>query len=519
MDITPQTNEQWARENEPAFTAAHSLANDIEVQNTLYSELVESGTLTLKQFQDTAAEYLINEQVSTFDKLKTFSEEAPYEELAISDLIISADLAAAALKLSNIEAEIEKETAILDEEQALVSTRIPELAPKLSEIALQIRQRMITNAKDEVEADIARLKAEYDSLVSLYTIAGKPWPLPRLLPSVETEEIDNDTHTGPVDIIEVDSFPGKNIEYTKAVVDEKLSRRHPESVERDASEFIALFLAESLKTAYTREELANVLYGEGAVNGAQRISALISNYRLGKVSIIGNTLSDEGLVLQYGERIKYNRENGRTFGQSKTIFRAVPISEIDKKEGILHADLNMVDTTWNTITPSFSAEDPLIPDSITTETIELSQSIIVAEADDDITEFTQPENIIEQVHPESEEVQLDWTERLLSDVEAAIQHFENDGIMIDGVVTRRLMNTKSSSYIMGTDEMISRGVRNGIVKKSETSPEEPLAIHKFISMSVQNKYADIFGNRSRRKKALIIIEDAVRKHFESAADK
>jgi hypothetical protein len=70
MDITPQTNEQWARENEPAFTAAHSLANDIEVQNTLYSELVESGTLTLKQFQDTAAEYLINEQVSTFDKLR-----------------------------------------------------------------------------------------------------------------------------------------------------------------------------------------------------------------------------------------------------------------------------------------------------------------------------------------------------------------------------------------------------------------------------------------------------------------
>ncbi|MBW3568995.1 helix-turn-helix domain-containing protein [Candidatus Parcubacteria bacterium] len=507
-------NSQWLEENRGHFIEADELASQIGDQNQLYSELVESGQVTIEPFREATTDYLTAEQGRTFQELAEAQAAAPYEQLADRERRLSAALGEVTAKLSSIEQQQQEEAASIHKEEELVAGRIPDLASRLSEIASRLENQM-PNAAFEVKVEKTILEDEYEAVADVYKVAGKAWPIPRLISTKQPEQITEITEPeSPDDLIEIDDFPEESDTLTKEEIAEKVRREYPEEVLSDASEYVGLLLAEEPGHIFTAEDLAEILYGKDETRGRSRINALISNYRLGKVDIIGETLYDKGLVFQHGERRSYNKTTGKPFGRHYPVFRAVPAEQPERNERVIHSDelAEWVNDDWHTI----------ILDSF--QTAEATESTGIAleiprgpneDMGESITQTMQIEPPIERRQKERPEWEISF-ETAIQDV---IASFEADGLMIEGEVSRSLIRVKSSAGTMGTETMAARAVANKIISKGEVGNESKIPIYKYICMALQNTHSEIFTDRSKRKQAMAIAERSVNQYFEAAKTK
>ncbi len=533
-------NRQWLEDNQGHFVKAGEIANEIGEQNQLYSELVESGQVTLKPFQEATADYLTEEQAQTFQSLLEAGAIAPYEELALRESQLYSALGGVAAQLSSIEEQQKEETALIHKEEELVAGRIPELAPKLSEIASRLEQRLIAKAKAGLETQLSELESEYEVLSRVYEIAGQAWPIPRLI-STKQEEVVPETPEQPDDLIEIDDFPEES-HLTKEQVAEKVRRKYPDEVLKDASEFVALFLAEEPKYIYTLDELADVLYGTDEANRKGRVSALVSNFELGKTNIIGHALLEQGLVFQRGERRSYRKSTGKPFGRCHPVYRAVPIEEAENKERIVHSEetVDWVNDGWHTVVfdtskprvngngngtslQEESSTTPIEEDEVDVEPHEPVQAPTPTEIEEAETAKEEESPSIPVPPPQSvprqeskRKPEPEWKLELKKDVGETIAQFETDGLMIESELSWKFVRIKSSSRALGTETMAERAINNRIISKVEGNLDSELPVTKFICMALQNSHPDIFSNRSRRKQAIALVEEAVSHYFEEA---
>ena len=536
MSTEHLSNQQWLDDNRTAFDRASGLANEIGMQNELHSSLVESGQVTLEPFQDATTEYLTAEQTDTFQELREAEASAPYEELGLRDLRLRAAIGSITSQLADIEEVYAEQTALIHKEEAIVADKIPELAPKLSEIATRLQQGLVAKAKIELEARKAALESEYESFSQQSEAIGQAWPIPRLVRTAQEEpELGPEE---PDDLIEVDDFP-EETHFTKEQVAEKLHRKYPDEVLREASQFVALFLAEEPKYIYTLDELADVIYGTEEPNRKGRVSALISNFELGKADIIGRALAGQGMVFQRGERRSYRKSTGESFGRCHPVFRAIPVDEAENRDRIVHSDeeVNWVNDGWHTVIYDYdaapaSADQPKTIISIEAATkdtarVPLTESeptTIVGDVKvdtvEEVSDAQEQEAVPQQpVKERRKRPEPEWKVKLKRDVEQTIAQFVADELMREEAVGWKVVRLKSSSRTLGTETMSERGVNNRIISKAEGSVDSELPISKFICLALQNSHPDTFSNRSRRKQAIALVEQAVADHFESLRKK
>ena len=250
------TTSQWLEHNRSQFEQTGQLANRIGEQNQIYSDLVESGQLTVKPFQELASDYLIAEQCQTFEELIDTGNQAPYEELAERERALEVALGGAAAKLVGIEKQQEEETALIHREEELVAERLPELVPKLTELTANLERQLLDKAKQEAQAEITALQAELDSLEEMVDLSLRAWPIPRLVPTRQPEQ------TPEEELIDVDDFPESSkspTRLTKQQIAERVRKNNPEEILRDASEFVALLLAEEPKHIFNLEDLGSII--------------------------------------------------------------------------------------------------------------------------------------------------------------------------------------------------------------------------------------------------------------------
>jgi len=509
------------------FERINGLASEIYKQNIIHAELVGSGVITIKPFQDLADDYLRAEQRQTFDTIVSAAEAAPYEEIGRKHLELEAALGRVAAKLAAIEVRQTAEAEKIHKEQEMVAGRLPNLAPRLSKLAEQLEQRLIDKQKSLLEAERVAIETEQTALAPVYEAASQAWPIPRLIetkvPSSEDEP----------EIVIVDNFPEQGHKPTKEQVAEKVRHKYPDDVLQGASEFISLLLAEEPKYIYTQEELAEITYGSKDSKYRTRVSALISNFELGKVHVIGQILQENGLVFQRGERTSHHKDTGKRFGIAKPVYRAVPISETDCRERVVqsYTDVDWVHDGWHNIV--FNSTEPIITDEVSTGVKEAIQTL----ADNNLehaepTQFEPLHNpdepcIIPEVtpapQPKKPEIrqkrEAEWVVNFRADLQETIARFKADGLMLEGELSWQVVNIKSSSRSMCTEKMAERAVSNGIIKKSESTLDSTLPVTKYICMALQNKYRDLFSNPASRKKVENIVKETVSKYFEETKKK
>lgn len=287
-----------------------------------------------------------------------------------------------------------------------------------------------------------------------------------------------------------------------------------------------------------------MLYGTDEENRKSRVSALISNFELGKTDLIGQALSQQGLVFQRGERKSYHKSTGKRFGRCHPVFRAVPIEETNSKERIVHSEetVDWVNDGWHTVVfdtskprtngSAASQEEDTVGTreiiAVDTEQHETAAQPITSpeiDAAPTIKDEELPSNGSRSVsepeprpaaRPETKKAEPAWKVELKKEVAETIAQFERDGLMSAGKLGWKLVRLKGSSRALGTETMAERAISNRIISRMESSTDSELPVSKFICMALQNSHPDIFSNRSRRVQAMALVEKAVSQYFEEA---
>ncbi len=530
------TTSQWLEQNRSHFEQTGQFASRIDEQNQIYSDLIEGGQLTVKPFQELATDYLTTEQEHAFNELVKAEKQTPFRELSERTRALEKALGAATTKLSDIEQQQKEKIDLILREKQFLSEVLPGLVPKLTELTVQLEHRLLDEARQEAEAEVIALQGEYEGLEEMIDISGRSWPIPRLASTKRLEKVKTDR------LIEVDDFPDSPIRLTKQEITERVLKDYPEDVLRDASELLALLLAEEPKHIFTLEDLGLIIYGDDEPNRRMRVSALISNFELGKVGIIGKLLNEEGLVFQRGERRSYRSTDGKQIGRNNPVFRAVPLSELERKERVVHCDekVEWVNDGWHTVVFESTHEDLDNSDKLDVacelnddEAPEIAEEpevkvTLLSTSDDAIAvagDVIVLEPKVQPVKsplpvPAREEVtkikEPEWKINFRESVIEAITQFASDGLMIDGEISWSVVGAKSSSRIMGTKTMAERAVSNGIISRLESQVDCSLHISKFICMALQNKYQELFTDKNRRKQAIAIVKHAIKTYFEEA---
>lgn len=129
----------------------------------------------------------------------------------------------------------------------------------------------------------------------------------------------------------------------------------------------------------------------------------------------------------------------------------------------------------------------------------------VAEPETEVTETT-PEAPVEKKTREPK-----WLTDLRPVIVKTIEEFESDGLLESSDVDRKLVFTKSSMEIRGTETMIERGISANIIKSDPGDSRIPVS--KFIAMSIVNGNPQAFGHRSRTKQVLRLIDELLAPRF------
>ncbi len=357
MDAETTDFNHWADTAHRQFAKANRMASKLSEQNLLYIELLALGEIATSDMRDMTEGFLECEQDETFIHLMTAAETAPYTELAEHEK---------RLRSLGGEDAAESDAEQIQrwrQESRVISRIIPEIRALLQEFISDHEAELVEMTQESSNSEQTEAEAEYQRVERLYEAAGKSWPIPLLLSKARIKDLAPETINQDIgdEIIEVDSFPGESRPLTKRQIAERVHRKYPESILKDASEFLALLLAEEPKHIFTSDELGEILYSRDQNEQQRRskISALISSYELGKVRIIGGVLQEHGLVFQRGMRSSFHKDTGKKIGRSRPVFRAVPISEADEQERIVHSgqSLDWVTDSWHTVVYAPSSEN------------------------------------------------------------------------------------------------------------------------------------------------------------------
>ncbi len=464
------------------FNHVNDLADQIENQNEqLDSQLPTIQDSSLRQ--DTGR-LLAEAQDRTFNELVVNGASLPYENILEKERELEQKIGTLAIT----EEERVEFCKGIDKDVKIAKGILPDREDDLIMLGEERKRDFNRTTSEEDSRLKAELEQEQRLVDDLWEAVSKPWPIPRMV-----------TENGYKQAFQylVEYFPQDYSQsYSKQIAERAKSRykgRLP-----DASEFLSLILMEEPAISHTPEELGSALYGVDDADRGDKITSLISNFRIGHCSVIGENLEGEGLILQQGIRRRYDSKTEREIGQARAVYRAVPKNEADKKvriERLLDGTL-LRENEWQDV--SFSE----------VETVE---------------DALEEESLLEAVGPtpapvngeRDRELLPAWAEEFKDEVNQAIQRLDEEGILREKTVPLHLMRTLSGSGIFGSKTMIKRALQMRLISRDDES-KELFTASQVVMMKLQNTQKELSKSASRktRKLARKIVEEQVDNFFE-----
>lgn len=338
--------QQWLGETRPKFEAVNEAADRIYEQNQAYDALVASDEeVTLAPLKEYVGDALRQEQAEAFQELLSRAAEAPYDELDAQQQRYAFVVGQTTVRLAELEAVRQERLARIEREQAAIAKRLPNHMAGLHDLILRLEAEARSPeqvALEKVRDEQARELTALDELT--YQVAGKAWPLPRLIsPRDELARLE-----APAEAT-VEPTPGPEaVSVPLGVAPAERAAGLP-----DASERLAAALSATPGVPMTYEELGARLYGtdEDKQVVSVRIAGLLHALRAGKMNTLGRELAGRGLVLQQGTRLMYHRPSGVRIGRVRVVLRAIPIGNYRDVDPVNGGDdrVSWVDDEWRVV--------------------------------------------------------------------------------------------------------------------------------------------------------------------------
>lgn len=285
--------------------------NVIYQESTANSSLLPLGDLIIDQLC-----VLEDQQHEDFGLASEIVRLGYYDQIGESYVTALQEVGDLNSALESIESESAASIEEKHKEAIELRNRFPNIQEEIDRVMLEQAFKDYPEAVQDLAVAKYKATINLQRVEELYERYGNVWPIPALINRGHFEAI-------------LDKFPDD-----KATSDggKSCERNSPEYIEQMASAKLAGILSENSGRALTLDELGEQLYGDivDAETRSKRISALISNFDLGKSSIIGDLLSLSGLVMQRGGR--YRIVDGKRSGPKRVIFRAIEPEKIPDAE-------------------------------------------------------------------------------------------------------------------------------------------------------------------------------------------
>lgn len=474
--------------------------DDVEKVNQQWSqitELVDQGDLDNWAMINQVKQNLTEDQDASLRSLLEEGNNIPYEEVIHYQKECEQRVETLRNQIQDLQDSISEQQVKLMRQKEILQSIAPEAASDLDLIAddelKKIKQAEI--AVLAIELDKAELDLEFAN--DLFRRTGRAWPIPSLA-DVHYEPRENEVFT-------VDQFPNEREEISERIV-EKVTRKF-ESRLSDASSYLALLLKEKPGHIWRSEELAQAIYddgGEDANRDSSRISALISNYRHGKVPAMAEVFGSE-LVLQRGKRQLFDAKTGKSIPRTiKVVWRLVDI------ETAVNAQIITTLNSERTLRESYGEWEPADVDALRLSGLPSGdydgKSLVLAEPDE-------PSKIVEENSVQESRERSDWREDFTNAVHETIESLKDAGVMDNSEISWSLLRSKTDSKMIGTKTAQERAVKVKIIKKSQLGENVVITIPQAIQSILQNNFPNVFRVSSRQKEAQRIVEEIVDGYF------
>lgn len=495
-----------------ALALVGSLNADITTQNDLYAEVSEN--VSHIEFQDAVHNHISEAQSSTLRNLIELNPS--YDRIVEQEKQLRAKIGQLDQRISAITQAGALNTTSIEGEKDYILSKLPSLETEIGVIASQIVQRMDSDAErllGKLVSSRDELRANLTKAESVLYGEENAWALPHIasVPESNTEGAPRRAEFTESDL-EIDAFPTEKPILTPAEVVANVRKKYEGRLD-DASEFIGLILAEQPGSIYSLDELAALMYDASEENAKSRVSALISNYELGKVSIIGDTLSASSLVFQRGERKQYNPITDTAFGRGHPVFRATDPMSAATNERIIHAidsGESKIDYDWKSVqVTEAELQTTLGAAPQPTEKYESDTESEFTEAEGETREDAIT-SIQSQTTASDKEQIAPWQIEFQHSIDETITTLADAGLLSAQELSWATIARISASARIGTKTMAERAVSNKILSRRQARQDTEITPVQLIAMALQNSNPRIFDTRARRNTAIKMIEKSFR---------
>jgi len=497
---TKKFSDEWFEDANEAQGYVQLNIDDIQCVNDQWraiSEHIDAGDLDNKALIDSAKQVLTEEQDASLRSLLEEGKNVPYEEVREFLERCEARVEELRERIAIAQNEVSEKQERLLAQRELLEKLAPSVRESLMEI-VDVELKKIKSAEiEDLQRDLDTANAELELATDLFMKAGHAWPLPELA----------DVHYEPSEdeIFTIDQFPNER-EATSEQIKDRVTRKF-ESRLNDASTYLALLLKEKPGHIWTGDELGNAIYDDGSdeKRNSSRISALISNYRRGKVPVMAGEFGED-LVLQRGRRQLFDARTGKNIPNTiRVVWRLVDF------ETAVNAQTVTTLNSERTIRQSYGEWEPA--DAIRIRLMHLPSgeydgASIVAGVE--VTEKEAANDLPESTsEPVRTKEKIDWKIGFTTDVHATLEDLKKSSLLEKGEITWKLLRVLSDSTKVGTETMRERAFKNKIIKRSEMSDDSVISISQVIMSVMQNTHPNVFRVSSRRKEAFVIVEEIV----------
>lgn len=415
-----------------------------------------------------------DEQIESFNQLLASGSRIPYAQIGQEYVRLENKLEDAKQKA---DAEQQELQADLELAHQLTTRRSGEI-DSTYQLERDKHREMATRA----------LQSQFDEFSAMYDETGRAWPIPTLIPPSDRKVL--------FDLVEEESHESFQIVDIIPVTPEErnctanLADRIRRTVENpQLSDMVLLYLQERQSHTVTVEDLVRFCYAldlDDTNNYRSRITTTLGPKVGGQRK--QEELNADGLVLQYGWRYAYEvRSTGERVMRRRTrIYRVVETADEvshEEEKGIVN-DLTVVDE-WA----------PL--------------DIITSQVQSDEVENTSVED-----ETMSETHEIEWQEKLIADVESALDTMQEAYLFGQDQTTFRgtFIRTMTESTRIGTETSRQRLAEAGIISKRQAKQDSMTSREIAISY-VFNSHPELGGRRGRQiqRKALAIVDSVIEK--------
>lgn len=466
IDDIEKVNHQW-----------NEISQHIEIGDIDNIPMIEAAKATLTEEQDASVRSMLEE-----------STHVPYDEISEYVVVRQARVNELKDRIAEVSNKVSERQKKLIEQQALLETIAPSTREALGKVVELEVAKVKSHEQNGLLEELSQAEAELELAESLFENTGRAWPLPALA-DVNYEPSEDEIFT-------IDQFPNERETISENIA-EKVTRKF-ESRLSDASEHLALLLKEKPGHIWTGDELGQAVYNDGSdeTRNSGRISALISNYRKGKVPVMANEFGND-LILQRGKRQLFDAKSGKSVPNTiRVVWRLVDIETATNAQVI---------TTLNserTLRQSYGDWEPA------------GEAIVKAIISSDVNESlptppAQPQTSEEATESTTTVEKTDWKVEFTESVHETIEQLKELGIMDEPEVSWKLLRTRFPSSIVGTETARERAFKNKLIRRSEMDDSALVSIEKAILSIVQNCHPNVFRVSSRRKEAIGLVEGIV----------